>query len=95
MSDETREKTTVRGQDLFQKVKDLIHEGNVRKIILRDEKDKLLLELPLTVGLVGIAIAPLWAVLGAVGAVAFNYKIEIIRKEEPVAKPASEKKPAE
>jgi hypothetical protein len=95
MSEESKSKTTVPGQDLLRKIKELVHEGNVRKIVIRDDKGKELLQLPLTVGLVGIAVAPLWAVLGTVGAVAMNYTIEIIRKEQP-AKPAeSEKKKGE
>ncbi len=83
MSDESKSKTRVAGQDLLRKVKEIVREGNVRKIVLRDDKGKQLLELPLTLGLVGIAVAPLWAVLGTVGAVALNYTIEIIRKDEP------------
>ncbi len=92
MSNENTSKTRVAGQDLARKIKEIVREGNVRKIVIRDDKGKQLLELPLSVGLLGIAIAPLWAVLGTVGAVAMNYTIEIIRKDDPEKKPEPEKK---
>ncbi|MBN2353157.1 MAG: DUF4342 domain-containing protein [Spirochaetales bacterium] len=92
MSDENRSKTKVAGEDLIRKIKEIVREGNVRKIVIRDDKGKQLLELPLAVGLLGIAIAPLWAVLGTVGAVAMNYTLEIIRKDDAEKSSAPEKK---
>ena len=63
----TEESFTIKGDRLIEKVKSLIKEGNVRRIIIKDKAGKILAEFPLTFGVVGIAIAP---VLGAIGAIA-------------------------
>ncbi|HHE37400.1 MAG TPA: DUF4342 domain-containing protein [Candidatus Cloacimonetes bacterium] len=72
----------VKGEELLKKVKEIIHEGNVRKIIIKNEDGKTYLEIPVTIGVVGVLLAPVWAAIGALAAVASKFKIEIIKKEE-------------
>ena len=55
----------VSGEDLLRKVKDLIREGNIRRIIIKDEQGKTYLEIPLTFGVVGVVLAPVLAAIGA------------------------------
>jgi len=59
----------------------LIHEGNVRRIIIRDDKGKTLLDMPVTIGVVGAIIAPWLAALGVIGAIATNCNIVVVRKK--------------
>jgi len=72
---------SIDADDLVKRVKDLLHEGNVTKIIVRDEKGGLLLELPITAGLIGTVIAPWLAALGAVAALVTKCKVTVERKE--------------
>ena len=72
----------VRGEDLLKKIKDLIREGNVRRIILKDEQGKTYLEIPLTFGVVGVVLAPVLAAIGALAALAGNFTIEIVKRDE-------------
>ena len=67
-------------------MKQLIHEGNVRRLIIKDETGKVYLEIPVTVGVIGALIAPMLAAVGAVAAMVANLKIEVIRNEEPEKK---------
>lgn len=82
MADEKKSTLHVKGEELVNKVKELVHEGNVRRIVISDDKGKQLLEVPLTLGLIGLVMAPVLAVLGTVGAMAMNYQIQIIRQDE-------------
>lgn len=76
-----REEFSVSSDNLIEKVKELLHEGNVTRIIVKDEKGKVLLEIPATVGLVGVIIAPWLAALGAVAALAANCTMVVERRE--------------
>ena len=62
-------------------MKELLHEGNVTRIIVKDEKGNLLLEIPATIGVIGVVLAPWLAALGAIAAIATNCKIIVIRRE--------------
>jgi len=75
------EEFNVSSDDLVKTVKKLIHEGNVRRIIIKDEKGKNLLDMPVTIGIVGAIIAPWLAALGVIGALATNCKIVVERKK--------------
>ena len=59
----------------------LIREGNIRRMIIRNEKGTTLIEIPLTVGLVGAALLPVWAAVGAIAALATDCTIVIERRE--------------
>ena len=67
--------------NLIERVKDLLHEGNVTRIIVKDDKGKVLLEIPASVGLVGVIIAPWLAALGVIAALATNCTMVVERKE--------------
>lgn len=64
----TTEEFSVNGDDLLKKVKEIIAEGNVRRITVRDKNGKNLVELPLTIGVVGAVLAPVLAAVGAIAA---------------------------
>ena len=70
----------VEGEDLIAKVRDLIHEGNVRRIIIKNADGAVLAEVPVTVGVVGAVIAPSLAVVGAIAAVVTDCSITVERK---------------
>ena len=74
------EQFTLGSEKLVEKVKELLHEGNVTRITVRDEKGSLLLDPPVTVGVVGIVLAPLLAAVGAVAAIATRCTLTIERK---------------
>lgn len=71
----------VSGDELLKKVKEIIHEGNVNRIIIKNEDGKTYLEIPVTIGVIGALLAPVFAAVGALAALAVNFKIEVIRKE--------------
>jgi len=73
------EKIDVKGGHLVEKVKELVHEGNVSRIIIKDADDKTVMEVPVTVGVVGFFAAPTMAAIGALAAFAADYSIEIER----------------
>jgi Flp pilus assembly pilin Flp len=66
---------------LIAKTEELIHEGNVRRIIVKDPRGVTLIEVPLTVGLVGVALVPVWAAIGAIAAIAGDFTFQVERKE--------------
>lgn len=70
MSDEKvrTEEFRVNGEDLIAKIKNLIKEGNIRKVIIKDKEGKIVFEIPLTFGVVGALIAPQLAAIGAIAA---------------------------
>lgn len=76
-----QEEFAVSSGDLVNKVKSLLHEGNVRRIIVKDEKGRVLLEIPVTVGIVGVLLAPWLAALGAIAALATRCTIVVERVE--------------
>lgn len=76
-----KEEFTVSSDNLIEKVKELLHEGNVTRIIIKDEKGKVLLEIPATVGVIGVVLAPWLAALGVIAALATNCKIVVERRE--------------
>jgi hypothetical protein len=76
-----QEEFKVSGENLLGKVKELVHEGNVRRIIIKNEKGQTLLEVPLTIGVVGVALLPVWAAIGALAALATDCTIVVERKE--------------
>jgi Flp pilus assembly pilin Flp len=67
----------VNGEALLAKIKEIIHEGNVRRIIIKDEKGATYIEIPMTVGVVGLILLPVWAAIGALAALAANFTIVV------------------
>ena len=76
------EEFRVDGGEILNKVKEIIHEGNVRRILLKDERGKVFMEFPLTVGVVGAIVAPVLAAVGAVAALASNLTIVVEKAED-------------
>ena len=76
------EELKVQGDALLGKVKELAHESNVRRIIIKDAQGKTLIEVPLSVGVVGALVAPVAAAVGAIAALAADYSIEVERRED-------------
>jgi hypothetical protein len=72
----------VAGDDLLSKVKELVHEGNIRRIIIKNEEGKRLIEIPLTLGVVGIALLPVWAAIGAIAALVTDCTIVVEKVQE-------------
>ena len=73
------EKIDVRGGHLVERIKELVREGNVRRIIIRDADGKTVIEVPVTVGVLGLVAAPTLAAVGALAALAAEYSIEVER----------------
>ena len=71
------EEFRLEGGEILNKVKEIIHEGNVRRIILKDDRGRTFMEIPLTVGVVGAIVAPILAAVGAVAALASNLTIVV------------------
>jgi hypothetical protein len=69
------------GDSVIAKIKELVHEGNVRKIIVRHPDGHTVVEFPLTAGVVGALLLPMWAALGAIVALAADLTIVVERKE--------------
>lgn len=74
------EEFKVQGDALLSKVKEVVHQGNVRRIKIKDGEGKTLIEVPLTVGVVGVLLAPVAAAVGAIAALAADYSIEVERE---------------
>jgi len=74
---------SVSADEVTKKVKELIHEGNVSRITVKDESGKSLLEIPVTAGVVGALLAPWLAAAGAIAAIATKCTIVVERKNKP------------
>jgi len=83
-----KEEFKVRGEELVEKVKQLIHEGNVRRLIIKDQEGKTYLEIPVTLGLIGALLAPMLAAVGAVAAMVADLRIEVVRVDDQEGPPA-------
>jgi hypothetical protein len=80
------EEFRVSGEAVVAKVKELVREGNVRRITIKNDDGKVLVEIPLTIGLIGTALLPVWAAIGAIAALVANLTISV----EKVAPEAAE-----
>lgn len=76
------EEFKVTGEKLLGKVKELIKEGNVRKITIKDKNGKALVTFPLTIGVVGAVLAPVLAAVGAIAALVTECTISVERKKK-------------
>jgi hypothetical protein len=79
-----REYFKVSGDELLSKVKEIIREGNATRILIKNEKDETIVEFPLVVGAAGVLLAPLFAAIGAVTALATHCTIVVERKASTV-----------
>ncbi|NIM51608.1 MAG: DUF4342 domain-containing protein [Gemmatimonadales bacterium] len=86
MSEESEEKVQteeykVAGESLLAKIKEILHQGNIRRIIIKNDQGQTLIEIPLTWGVLGAAFAPVWAAIGAIAALAANLTIVVEKVE--------------
>jgi hypothetical protein len=82
MENQDRESFKLNGNQIVDKIKQLIKEGNVRRIMIQNEKEETLLEIPLTVAVIGTMIAPILAAVGALAALLTNCTIVVERKNQ-------------
>ena len=73
------EEFNVTSDKVISTLKDLLQEGNIRRIILKNEEGKTLIEIPLTLGVVGVLLLPVWAAIGAIAALAARMTIVVER----------------
>ena len=81
-SNSRKEEFILNGSELIDKIKELIHEGNIRRIIIKNEQEQSIIEIPLTLGVVGAAIAPVLAAVGAIAALVTKMSIIVEKIEE-------------
>jgi hypothetical protein len=72
----------VKGEELLARVKELVREGNVRRLIIANDEGRTLVEIPLTVGVVGALLLPVAAAVGAIAAVVTNCTIRVERRDD-------------
>lgn len=77
----TKEEFKVSGEEVLKKIKEIIKAGNVRRIIIKNEKGEVLVEFPLTVGVIGAALLPVWAAIGAVAALVTKCTIVVEKRD--------------
>ncbi|HWQ05378.1 MAG TPA: DUF4342 domain-containing protein [Longilinea sp.] len=81
-SDDVRhEEYKVDGDAVVAKIRELLHQGNIRRIVIKNEQGQTLIEIPLTIGVVGVVLLPVWAAIGAIAALAVNLTILVERVE--------------
>jgi hypothetical protein len=83
MSDFRTEEFKVNGEQLLAKIKQLVHEGNIRRIIIKDKDGKVLIEFPLTLGVVGLVLVPTLAAVGAIAALVTEATILVEKESIP------------
>ncbi|MDO8502082.1 MAG: DUF4342 domain-containing protein [Gemmatimonadaceae bacterium] len=74
------EEHKVSADKLLEKVKQIIREGNARKISIRNDAGKSLMEIPLTMGVIGVVLAPVWIAIGTIAALAGHYTIVVEKR---------------
>lgn len=82
MNEQPRPRTqefTIDGDEVVAKVKELLHEGNIRRITIKNEEGRTMIEVPLTIGLIGAALLPVLAAIGALAALATRCTIVVER----------------
>lgn len=79
-SSKKTEEHKVAGEDLLKKVKEIIREGNARRITIKNDAGKVLLEIPLSLGVIGVVLAPVWIAIGTIAALAGRYTIVVEKR---------------
>ncbi len=80
MTTENQEEFKVTGEELVKKVKELIEAGNARRIIIKNEQSETILEIPLTIGAIGVILLPALAAVGAIAALVTKCTIVVVKK---------------
>jgi hypothetical protein len=76
------EEHKVPGEKLLSRIKELVHQGNIRRVSIKNDEGQILLEIPLTLGVVGVALMPVWIAIGAMAAYAANFTIVVEKTEK-------------
>lgn len=84
--DHIYEQFKVAGKDLAAKIQELIHEGNVRRIVVKDESGHTFMEIPLTVAAIGVVAAPLLAAIGTIATMVAKFDI-VVERNKPTPPP--------
>ena len=71
----------VKGKELLEKIEELIHQGNITRIIIKNSDGRPYIEIPVTIGVVGAFFAPVLTAVGALAGMAANFKVEIVKRE--------------
>ncbi len=85
MAKENQEEFSLNGEELLKKVKELIQAGNARRIIIKNEEGKSLIEIPLTIGTIGAVLLPVLAAVGAIAALVTKCTIVVVKKDSETA----------
>jgi hypothetical protein len=83
------EEISISGDELLAKAKELIRQGNVRRLIIKNEEGRTLVEIPLTFGVIGAALLPVFAAIGAIAALATRCTIVVERRDDVVPPPTA------
>lgn len=83
MDNQFFEEIKIQSHELVEKVKELIHEGNVRRVIIKDDKGNTFMEVPLAIAAIGAIAAPVLAAIGAVATMVANFTVVIEREKTP------------
>jgi hypothetical protein len=92
-NDDHVEEFRVSGEAVLSKIKELVREGNVRRITIKNEEGRTLIEIPLTIGVIGTVLLPVWAAIGAVAALVANLTIGVERVRPVETSPGSDVQP--
>jgi hypothetical protein len=74
------EEHKVSGDQLLQKVKQIVKEGNARRITIKNDTGHVLMEFPLTIGVASVVLIPIWVAIGAIAALAGHYTIAVEKR---------------
>jgi hypothetical protein len=80
MAKQKKEEFRVSGEELLKKVKEIVKEGNVRRITIKEKGGRTLIDIPLTIGVVGVLVAPVLAAIGAIAALVAECTITVERE---------------
>ncbi|MBA4336871.1 hypothetical protein C0416_03835 [bacterium] len=87
----TKKEFKVSGEELLKKIREIINEGNVRKIIIKTDKGEKFVELPVTIGVIGALAAPIFVIVGAIAALASKFTVEVVKVDKKAVKKAPKK----
>ena len=76
------EEIKVSGEGLLARIKEIVHEGNIRRLIIKNDDGTTLIEIPVTLGVIGIVLAPVWAAVGALAALLTECTLVVVRVDD-------------
>ena len=76
------EEIKVSGEGLLAKIKEIVHEGNIRRLIIKNDDGTTLIEIPVTLGVIGVVLAPVWAAVGALAALLTECTLVVVRVDD-------------